>query len=153
MGLSERLIPAEVRAQLAAFNKWAIETLKLPPGFFDEIWQSKNDWTLVIMLHAMIETALNHLLISQFGRPELEEVFPHMDNSDMRRGKLAFICRLKLLPPDHVSFIQQFSSIRNKLVHNAINFGFSLEPVMHSDGGICAQGRRPGNIPAQGDAP
>lgn len=113
----------EFAARKGAFDKWLESTLGFSFGTFDE---GRNDWTIAIRLHAMIETALNHMLTTHFKIPELAEVFAKMDTSDMKRGKLAFVMRLKLLPREHIEFIQKFSELRNFLVHNAGNFKLKL---------------------------
>lgn len=113
--------PPEVVARLEAFTEWAEETLG-----FSLRTKDSDDWAAVIRYHAMIEAALNHLLIAHFKMPELAEVFPKMDNSDMKRGKLAFVLRLGLLPKEHIDFIQMFSELRNFMVHNASNFRLKI---------------------------
>lgn len=55
------------RKHLEEFSKWMRETLgdNIDGTFAD------NDWTFIVKLHAMIETALNATLVMQFDAQEL----------------------------------------------------------------------------------
>ena len=121
------------------FLIWQRDTLGLPDSFTNSLRDEPDDWTFVIKLHAMIETALNHLLIARFKKaelPELETVVPELANSDPKRGKIAFIKRLKLLPDEFCNFIQQFSELRNTMVHDASNFKMKLTEYVPKGGSI-----------------
>jgi hypothetical protein len=52
--------------------------LGLPNNF---LWNLRNedDWSAIIKLHALLETAVTHLLVRFFGRDELEDVFATME--------------------------------------------------------------------------
>lgn len=124
----EEFVTQEVVEKWAAFDRWLKKTIGLSDRFLDgiNIGGTDDDWTFVIKLHAMLEAALNHLLIAHFNRPELESVFPLMDNSDIKRGKMAFVIRLGLLPDRLCAFIQCFSQLRNFMVHDVKHFDFNL---------------------------
>ena len=75
------------------------ETLKWMGETFGEevLGQTENDWTYIVKLHAMIETALNNALIRQFNSPDLSRVIAKLDTSNAATGKVAFAKALKIL--------------------------------------------------------
>lgn len=116
-------ITDEDREVLAKIAKWMRETLgaDLSGKFAD------NDWTLVVKLHAMIETALNAVLLAELGRSELEPIIAKLETSNMATGKVAFAKALNIfLHKSSPAFIQQLSELRNFCVHDLRNFSFDL---------------------------
>ncbi len=105
-----------------AFHEWAKN------NFGDNLNQAtlKDDWTAVVMLHAIIETALNAVLVSELGRPELERIIAKLDTSNTAIGKVAFAKKLGILPHKACVFIQKFSEIRNFCVHDIRHFDFNF---------------------------
>jgi hypothetical protein len=99
--------------------------LGLPNNF---LWNLRNedDWSAIIKLHALLETAVTHLLVRFFGRDELQDVFATMELGNARTGKLVFLGKLNCLEKNHRRFIRKLSEIRNKLVHDIRNVQFSL---------------------------
>jgi len=89
--------------------------------------ENDSDWTVVIRLQAYLEATLNYLIIDHFGDKRLAEVVSRMEIGDRKRGKLAFVKALDLLPSDHRSFVQKFSELRNILVHGIRNLDFDVE--------------------------
>lgn len=86
----------------------------------------KDDWTLIIKLHAMIETALNGALLKDFEKPELAGIIAKLDTSNTAIGKAAFAKALGILMPSSVGFLQKLSELRNVCVHDIRNFHFDL---------------------------
>ncbi len=87
---------------------------------------AKNDWTLIVKLHAMIETALNGAILRDLNRPELSKVISTLDTSNGKTGKVAFAKALGILPKEAIVFIQKLSELRNLCVHDVRNFNFEL---------------------------
>lgn len=56
-----------------------------------------DDWTLIVRLHAMIETGLNASLINELERPELESIVSKPDTSNQATGKVAFAKALGII--------------------------------------------------------
>lgn len=106
--------------------KSTAEHTKLPKAFFESLLDS-DDWSLVIKLHALVETALNNLITVSIGDNRLLEIVMRLDTSDKQRGKMAFIKALDLLPVEARAFVHKLSELRNDLVHNISSFDFSLE--------------------------
>ena|SRR5437660_11669723 len=73
----------------------------LPSGFCLALLQ-ENDWSFVIKLHALLETAVSQLLVHALGGEELVDVFSALEMSNTKTGKLAFVKTLGLLPK-HIS--------------------------------------------------
>jgi hypothetical protein len=105
---------------------FALETeLGLPSGFLERL-KTEDDWSFIIKVHAVIEAAVSHLLCSALGKDTLADVFSHLDLSDKRRGKMAFAAALDLLEKPDRRFVRSLSELRNALVHDVTNVGFSL---------------------------
>lgn len=73
-----------------------------------------------------MEGSLNFLLVNHFGDERLTEIITQLDISDRRRGKLAFVKAVDLLPAEFRCFVQKFSELRNSLVHNVKNVDFNF---------------------------
>jgi hypothetical protein len=97
----------------------------LPSGFCLALLH-ESDWSFIIKLHALLETAVSQLLVQSLGRRELADVFARLEMSNSKSGKLAFVNALRLLPKVQVEFIRALSELRNQLVHRVKNVGFNL---------------------------
>ena len=99
--------------------------LGLPTNF---LWNLRHDddWSVIIKLHALIETAVTHLLVRYFGHDELEDVFSNMELGNVRAGKVVFLSKLNCLEESQRGFIRRLSELRNQLVHDIRNVRFSL---------------------------
>ncbi|NMG64813.1 hypothetical protein GPA19_07615 [Azoarcus indigens] len=102
------------------------EAFGLPQKFIDGLI-NEDDWSLIIKSHALLESACSGMLCHYFGKYELIDIFAHLDMSNKKYGKIAFISALKLLSKAERRFISELSELRNMLVHNASNVTFSLE--------------------------
>lgn len=102
------------------------EALGLPAKFIENLI-TEDDWSLVIKVHSLLESACSDMLSLFFGKPELVDIFSQMEMSNKKTGKLAFISNLNLLSKKERRFISQLSELRNQLVHNAKNVTFSLQ--------------------------
>jgi len=88
------------------------------------VWE--DDWTLIVKLHAMIETGLNGALLRELEKPALATIVAKLDTSNQATGKVAFAKALGILSDPSAKFIQQLSELRNKCVHDVRNFNFNL---------------------------
>lgn len=86
-----------------------------------------DDWSLIIKLHALIETAMNQLITYAIGDGRVLEIVMRLDASDKHRGKMAFIKAMELLPSEARTFISTLSQLRNDLVHNISKFDFLIQ--------------------------
>lgn len=90
-------------------------------SFLDE-----SDWALVIKLHTMVEAAVTQLLVAHTDSA-LHQVMKHIPLSDVNTGKARMAKDLGLISSSQLGFIQRFSTLRNKLAHNADNLEFDLK--------------------------
>ena len=98
----------------------------LPSGFCLGLLHDASDWSFVIKLHALLETAVSQLLVHSLARKELADVFASLEMSHTKTGKLAFVKALDLLPKAHLDFIRALSELRNQLAHRVENVSFTL---------------------------
>lgn len=99
--------------------------LGISSGFFDDL-QNEDDWSFVIKSHALIESSCSELLTVYFGQPSLDNIFSRLELGEKYTGKIAFLSSLELLMPNERKYIQEFSLLRNRLVHNSRNLNFSF---------------------------
>lgn len=116
-------------AQEFAKNYMAwLDEVGLDPGLIGSLHKD-NDWTFVIKLHAILEAALNHLILSRLGAPTAE-IVEHLETNNARTGKIAFINAYELLPKNCVRFIRSLSEVRNRAVHDFKNFDLDLKKYL-----------------------
>ena len=106
--------------------------LGITPGFLDRLLTEGDDWSFVIKVHAVAETALTHLLTAGVGRKELRDLFASLTMGDPRRGKLAVAARLRLLDPGRQAFFLGLGRIRNWFVHDVRSVGLRIEDFVNS---------------------
>jgi hypothetical protein len=117
-------------------DKWLLEKFGTPSAFLDAL-EKESDWSFIIKIHALLETALNHSLAVFFARspttedntPQVQaltDIFSLLETSNRDTGKSAFAKACGLLSDRHIAFIKRMSEIRNKLAHNIRNVDFKL---------------------------
>lgn len=97
----------------------------LPRGFCLAL-QRESDWSFVIKLHALLESAVSQLLVNALAHKELADVFARLEMSNTKTGKFVFVKALDLLPKAHLDFIRELSELRNQLVHHVTNVSFNI---------------------------
>lgn len=102
------------------------KNLGINEGFFNALFDEESDWALIIKVHALIEAAVTELLVTAFGKEELNDTFAYLELSNKRTGKMAFVSALNLLDDDCRRYISSLSELRNKLVHNVKNVNFQF---------------------------
>src|SRR5205809_316168 len=108
----------EQRKYTEELSAWMGKTL----GFEPKGKIAHNDWTLIVKLHAMVETALNAALVKQVAAPKLANVIAKLDTSNTATGKVAFAKALEILDRSSIVFLQKLSELRNLCVHDIRNF-------------------------------
>jgi hypothetical protein len=96
--------------------------LNLPKGFLFGLLE-EDDWSFVIKAHSLLEGALSYSLTTATGKEELADFFAEID----MKMKIDAAKGIKLLDSDLRKFLRALSNLRNKLVHNVSNVGFSFE--------------------------
>lgn len=120
---------------MEAVNKFEIDPLLVKmlvneaglPAKFVASLNDGTDWFFVVRIHSMLETALNQLILTAIGDKRLASIVSHLDTGDRKRGKLAFIKALELLPTQAMKFVTMIGELRNDLVHDISQFEFSFE--------------------------
>ena len=113
----ERFVIAKLAAWMRKQFGWSSEKKHL--------W--KDDWTLIVKLHAMIETCLNGALVKELDKTAgLASVIAKLDTSNPSTGKVAFAKPLGIMQKDSAVFLQKLSELRNLCVHDVRNFDFNL---------------------------
>jgi hypothetical protein len=105
--------------------------LNIERGFLTRL-ADEGDWSFVVKCHAFLEAALSHLLADVLSEPALQGVFANTETSNNKSGKLAFLKHLDLLNDDARRFIRSFSELRNGLVHDVSQVGFSFATHIES---------------------
>jgi hypothetical protein len=93
----------------------------LPTGFVYSLAQ-EDDWTFVIKIHALYETALTHILATTFGNEKLAEALAEISMD--HKLKLASAC--SLFDKEDRGMLHALSKLRNKLVHSVDQVAFSF---------------------------
>jgi hypothetical protein len=98
----------------------------VPVGFFARL-ESADDWSFVVQLHALIESALTYLIVGALGDPRLEDFVSSLPLANQRMGKLGLASALELISREDREFVVIVSSLRNKLVHRAQGVAFDFK--------------------------
>ncbi len=107
------------------FENWVTRGLGLTHSPLRSL-ENEDDWTFVIKMYAVVEAALNHLLMVRLNDPKLSEIIAKLPTNDQRRGKMALVKAYRLLSEDSCLFVRLFSEIRNIAVHDAKSFNLDL---------------------------
>ena len=99
--------------------------MNLPENFLENL-RKDDDWSFIIKAHAFLEAILTHALTESLAKPELAELIANLEISDTRKGKTRFAQALKILSNDAINFVNNFSKLRNDLVHKIENVSFSF---------------------------
>jgi hypothetical protein len=99
--------------------------VKLRTGFVYSLAQ-EDDWTFVIKIHALYETALTDVLATTFGNQKLKEALAEISMAD--KLKLATAC--SLFDKEDRDMLRALSNLRNKLVHSVAQVAFSFSTYL-----------------------
>lgn len=95
------------------------------PANFDRKLRSDDDWSLVVKLHALIEAAMTNALVAHIGKESARDLLSRLSIGG-RAGKIAFAKALNCADDRELRFVQKLSELRNQLVHDVRNVGFTL---------------------------
>ncbi|CAI8768776.1 hypothetical protein [Pseudomonas serboccidentalis] len=85
-----------------------------------------DDWSLIIKLHALLESAISQLLVSKIDT-SIQAVIERLPLSDNSIGKGRMALEMGLISESQYRFLRKFSELRNNLVHKVDNVGFNLK--------------------------
>lgn len=110
------------------------ENLGVKPGFLKSI-SSDTDWGFAIKAHAMIEGALNNLMVARFNEPLLLRILSNLGTSAEENSKLSILKELKLVTQEHRAFIRAMSRLRNAFAHDIKRMDCTLAEYLAEDAG------------------
>ena len=87
---------------------------------------NEDDWSFLIKAHAFVEAILTRLLTTALGHEALADSIARLDTSGRHTSKCAFAAATGLLSRPAILFIEKLSELRNDVVHDVRNVGFSL---------------------------
>jgi hypothetical protein len=121
-----------------------IETaLNVPDGFFLSL-VTENDWSFIIKMHALMESALTFLLSQTltisvkdfseetFDEKALSRLLAWMELSGKRVGKVALAESLGLVLDYQRVFLNRLSELRNEVIHSVENVSFDFPTYVGS---------------------
>jgi hypothetical protein len=100
-------------------------------GVLEEHMRSGDDWSLIIKLHALLESACIEALTRDLGQPC--EKFIGSLRMGRDSGRISLMSALGLLSPEQAQFCFAFGALRNRLVHAVRNTSISLGTSFASD--------------------
>lgn len=101
----------------------------LPSEFFKKLTEEDDDWSFIVKGHALIEAAMNDLLVNALGKKSLEKFIAR---KQLVAFKLPMAKDLGLVASYLEGLIRIFSDLRNICVHHAQNLTFSLKAHIDS---------------------
>ncbi len=110
------------------------DRLEVKSGFFKGLLKEKNDWSFIIKIHSLVETAISHYIAVKINK-KLETVFQRLPLSTATGSKLDFLKALGLLE-NRRGFIVLLSRIRNHYVHVVSNVSLRFEDYLDSNAEI-----------------
>lgn len=122
-----------------AMGSFMREKLGVAPDFYSTL-KDDDDWTFVVKLHALMESTTTHILVSHFGDERLATPISWMENGEIRKGRIAFIKALELLPENRIPFITKFSTLRNNFAHKVRNLPLTIDEYFEREKGSGGNG-------------
>jgi len=116
----------ELVQQLAAI---AGEFSISPDALNDALFREKNEWAFLIKAHALVETAVSHLIAQASPDPRLAPVFEELSKASLDR-KLSWAAKMHLLDDNHLPAARLLSRIRNMVVHDIRQVDFTFDTFL-----------------------
>lgn len=90
------------------------QRLGLPDGFIDDLVTHGDDWSFVIKVSALVETAVSDFLNRTINQPALATDITKLPLS----RKIQWARKLGAIAGTRQDFVSQLSELRNQLAHN-----------------------------------
>ena len=100
--------------------------LNIPRGFYQELLK-EDDWSFIIKLSALLETASTDVLTTVLGYHEIEESLSYLDYGNSKSGKIVLMEKLDIVYKNQATTLRKLLEIRNKVAHRLENIGFTFE--------------------------
>lgn len=102
-------------------------TLGLREDFLIDLFRDPDDWSFVVKSHALLETVTCSLLAIYLRREELESVLAQEIEMSAR---IEMTKVLGLTTSEDRKMMRALGTLRNKLVHNAKDTGFTFQDLL-----------------------
>jgi hypothetical protein len=99
--------------------------LSLPNGFYDALLK-EDDWSFVVKMSALFESACTHILSVRLRAPELEDSFSFLDQANTKCGRVALLKSVNAISKEQATFLYKLAELRNKLTHRVENVSFQF---------------------------
>ena len=104
--------------------------LGIPPTFYFQLSEIKDDWAFVLKIHSFFEGALTQLLREKLRlRPHVREGLTPGDSFPTR---VHLASRMKLMEPDYHGFLLGLNRLRNDITHNIRFIAFDFRSYVDS---------------------
>jgi len=118
----EKEILDDINRSIKQFEK----DLKVPNGFFTKLL-NEDDWSFVIKISALLETASTDALTKVLGYKEIEEVLTYLDYGNAKSGKIVLMEKLDIVYKNQASVLRKLLELRNKIAHRLENINFTFD--------------------------
>ena len=108
-----------------------IKRLGLPDKFLNNLY-NEDDWSFIIISHALVESVCTRLLCFHFNEPKIDDIYSSLQLNNMKSGKLGFLSKLELISENNIKLIRFLSEIRNSFVHDVKLCNVSLQELIKS---------------------
>lgn len=86
-----------------------------------------DNWSMIIKSHALVESLVTELIVSQTEEHKLKALIERLPLSDAQIGKIKIAKDYELLSIPERAFVKRFSELRNNLAHKIENVTFDID--------------------------
>lgn len=101
------------------------EKLLLTEDYVDHLLRA-DDWSMIILAWALLETCLNQAIISRIANSNANEFVDRLPIAG-RSGKSSLAHSLGAINKPEKKFLETFAELRNRFVHGVNNFRISFD--------------------------
>jgi hypothetical protein len=104
--------------------------LGLPPLFYWQLHEIKDDWAFVLKVHALFEGTLTKLITEKIALRKIKH--EHLTPYDSFVSRVQLAERLKLIEPDYKNYLISLNRLRNDITHNIRFINLRLQTYFDS---------------------
>jgi len=120
--MTEKEILDDMNKSIEQFEK----DLKVPNGFYAKL-AKEDDWSFVIKISALLETASTDVLTTVLGYREIEEALTYLDYGNGKSGKIVLMEKLDIVHKNQATTLRKLLEIRNKVAHRLKDINFTFD--------------------------
>jgi hypothetical protein len=122
------------------------QEIGLEQGFLNSIYGGEDDWSFILKLHALLDSALTLSIGKAIGHRRLDPVIARLPLSG-KAGKRAFALALHALSRQEDGLLDAIGRVRNRLAHDPTHAKFTLRTYLD---GLSLEQRRQFSIEIAG---